>query len=157
MSITQRHSEIKSGKQALKAREQAFLTANEQLQGLQQYVQQAGDDELRIDQVERELFTQLLALGRSLLQAFVAGQGDGDVGAEVKLGERTLRRLEEPHSRRYLSIFGELSIARRVYAIRAGQKIEHAPLDKRLGLPEGEFSYVLEDWLQRLCVKESFT
>jgi hypothetical protein len=23
-------------------------------------------------------------------------------------------------------------------------------------LPEGEFSYVLEDWLQRLCVKESF-
>ncbi|MBI3839733.1 MAG: hypothetical protein HY288_17565 [Planctomycetia bacterium] len=29
-------------------------------------------------------------------------------------------------------------------------------LDERLGLPVGEFSYVLEDWLQRLCVKESF-
>ncbi len=29
-------------------------------------------------------------------------------------------------------------------------------LDARLGLPEGEFSYVLMDWLQRLCVKESF-
>jgi hypothetical protein len=29
-------------------------------------------------------------------------------------------------------------------------------LDERLGLPEGEISYVLGDWLQRLCVKESF-
>ena len=29
-------------------------------------------------------------------------------------------------------------------------------MDERLGLPAGEFSYVLEDWLQRLCVKESF-
>ena len=29
-------------------------------------------------------------------------------------------------------------------------------LDERLGLPAGEFSYVLEDWLERLCVKESF-
>ena len=43
-----------------------------------------------------------------------------------------------------------------MYAAREGQKIEHVPLDARLGLPEGEFSYVLMDWLQRLCVKESF-
>src|SRR5208283_1119913 len=25
-----------------------------------------------------------------------------------------------------------------------------------LGLPAGEFSYVLQDWLQRMCIKESF-
>jgi hypothetical protein len=55
-----------------------------------------------------------------------------------------------------LSVFGELLIKRRVYATREGQKVEQAPLDKRLGLPAGDFSYVLEDWLQRLCVKESF-
>jgi hypothetical protein len=30
------------------------------------------------------------------------------------------------------------------------------PLDERLGLPEGDFSYLLEDWSQRLCLKESF-
>src|SRR5262245_11525353 len=49
-----------------------------------------------------------------------------------------------------------MTIQRRVYARREGQKVEQAPLDVRLGLPAGEFSYVLEDWLQRLCVKESF-
>jgi hypothetical protein len=68
----------------------------------------------------------------------------------------TVRRLKSKHTRRYLSIFGELRIARFVYARREGQKIERALLDERLGLPAGEFSYVLEDWLQRLCVKESF-
>ena len=69
---------------------------------------------------------------------------------------RMVRRLKEPHVRRYLSIFGELFLHRRVYAEREKQQIERAPLDERLGLPAGEFSYVLEDWLQRLCLKESF-
>ena len=60
------------------------------------------------------------------------------------------------HDRRYLSIFGELTISRAVYGSREGQKIERVPLDERLGLPENSFSYVLEDWSQRLCLKESF-
>ncbi len=55
-----------------------------------------------------------------------------------------------------MSIFGELTIARAVYGSREGQRIEQVPLDERLGLPEGDFSYVLEDWSQRLCLKESF-
>lgn len=29
-------------------------------------------------------------------------------------------------------------------------------MDAALGLPEGDNSYVLEDWLQRLCVKEAY-
>ena len=86
----------------------------------------------------------------------IAAQGDGDAGPTLEQEDRTLRRSEQPHTRRYLSIFGELSISRWVYAQREGQAIEAAPLDARLSLPVGEFSYVLEDWLQRLCVKESF-
>src|SRR4029079_17954551 len=69
---------------------------------------------------------------------------------------RSARRLPERHDRRYVSIFGELTITRAVYGSREGQKIERVPLDERLGLPEGEFSYVLEDWGQRLCLKGSF-
>src|SRR6202011_5498751 len=69
---------------------------------------------------------------------------------------RTLRRLPNRHSRRYVSIFGELTVTRCVYGTREGQTIKAVPLDARLALPAGEFSYVLEDWQQRLCVKESF-
>ena len=58
----------------------------------------------------------------------------------------TVRRLPEHHDRRYVTIFGELTVSRAEYGTREGQKIERVPLDERLGLPEGDFSYVLEDW-----------
>lgn len=136
--------------------ERAFLKAQRQLREIEQFVDRAVTDGQRIDLVERGLMARLLEIGRTMLEGFVAAQGNGDTGKELPSGEHTVRRLDEPHTRRYLSIFGELRIRRYVYAVRAGQKIERCPLDERLGLPAGEFSYVLEDWLQRLCVKESF-
>lgn len=138
------------------SQERAFLKAQAQLQKMITFVEVAAANEQRIDQVERELFSRLLALGHSLLEAFVAAQGDGDMGPELPADDHLVRRLDEQRVRRYLSIFGELAIRRCVYARREGQAIERSPLDERLGLPAGEFSYVLEDWLQRLCVKESF-
>jgi hypothetical protein len=139
------------------APEQAALKAQQQFDALRDFVQQAAQDGQRIDAVERGLFRQLLGLGHTLLSAFVAAQGDGDLGLQAETpGGRTVRRLPERHDRRYVSIFGELTVARVVYGSREGQRIERVPLDERLGLPEGDFSYVLEDWSQRLCLKESF-
>jgi hypothetical protein len=137
--------------------EQATLKAREQFDGLLEFVRQAAQDEQRIDTVERGLMRQLLALGHALLSGFIAHQGDGDMGPETQTAAgQAARRLPQRHHRRYVSIFGELTIARVAYGTREGQKIERVPLDERLGLPEGEFSYVLEDWSQRLCLKESF-
>jgi hypothetical protein len=137
--------------------ELAALNPQAHFEQMLDFVRQAADDGLRIDSVERDLMRQLLALGYSLLCSFVASQGDGDVGPEVTTPEGdTARRLPERHDRRYMSIFGELTIPRVVYGTREGQKIEWVPLDERLGLPEGDFSYVLEDWGQRLCLKGSF-
>lgn len=137
--------------------EQASLKAQQQFDALRGFVDRAARDGQRIDTVERELFRQLLGLGHSLLSAFVAAQGDGDLGPQAETSDgRVARKLPERHDRRYVSIFGELTIARAVYGSREGQKIERVPLDERLGLPEGDFSYVLEDWSQRLCLKESF-
>jgi hypothetical protein len=137
--------------------EQTALKAQVQFDALRDYVQQAARDGQRIDTVERELFRQLLGLGHTLLSAFVAAQGDGDLGPQAEMaGGRPVRRLPERHDRRYVSIFGELTIDRVAYGTREGQKIERIPLDERLGLPEGDFSYVLEDRGQRLGLKGSF-
>lgn len=136
--------------------EQAFLKSREQLQSIEAYVEAASSQGERIDKVERELFSQLLLIGLTMLEGFIAAQGEGDAGPTLEQEGRPLRRSAKPHARRYLSIFGELTISRWVYAEREGQKIEAAPLDARLSLPADEFSYVLEDWQQRLCVKESF-
>ena len=137
-------------------KERLFLKAQNQLRGIIRLVEQAVEKGRRIDETERELFAELMSVGRTMLEGFVAAHGDGDVGQRTEHRGRRLRRLQVPHARRYLSIFGELRISRFVYAVREGQKVEFAPLDQQLGLPAGEFSYVLEDWQQRLCVQESY-
>jgi small-conductance mechanosensitive channel len=98
--------------------EQALLKAQEQLQAIQAYVEEASGQQERIDKVERSLFAQLLALGRTLLEGFVAAQGDGDVGPTLDHDECTRKRSADVQPRRYLSIFGELRIERFVYAER---------------------------------------
>jgi hypothetical protein len=139
------------------AQEQALLKAEKQFGALVDSLRQASSAGERMDRVERGLFKELLELGHTLLSSFVAAQGDGDVGetTTTPVGE-SCRRLPEPHERRYVSVFGELLIRRFVYGTREGQKIEYVPLDHRLGLPAGEFSYVYEDWVQRLCIQNSF-
>lgn len=136
-------------------KEQALLKAREMLSRLEQLIEDSAAEGRRIDLVERDLFAGVLQMAFELLSAFVLAEGDGDVGPTLEQDAKTLRRLEEPETRRYVSIFGELSILRRVYAERAKQQ-KRAPLDARLGLPASDFSYVLEDWLERLCVREAF-
>jgi hypothetical protein len=137
--------------------EQALLKGRDQFEQLVALIGQATDDGQRIDTVERNLMRGLLALGHTLLAAFIARHGDGDLGQTAQGDQgRTLNRLPETHDRRYVSIFGELTIPRVVYGTREGRKIERAPLDEQLGLPQSSFSYVLEDWSQRLCLKGSF-
>ena len=137
--------------------EQALLKTQTDLQELIAFARRAAADGLRIDRTERELMRRLLALGLNLLQLFIAEHGDGDLGEEIPAEDgHILRRLPKPHDCRYVSIFGELNITRVVYGSREGQAIERAPLDEQLGLPAGDFSYVLEDWAQRFCLKGSF-
>lgn len=153
------------------AQEREFLKARANLDRLIEIVQQAGKEHTRVDEVERSIFTELLSTGFHLCSAFVAAAGDGDMGETLEIpiagdgpppdegrapATRTLRRLEKPHTRSFVSIFGKLEITRYVYGTREGQKIEAIPLDAQLGLPAGDFSYLLEDWQQRMCVKESF-
>jgi len=137
--------------------EREFLKAQKCFAGLIATVQKAFEDGQRIDELERSVFAELLQLGLTLVAAFVAKHGDGNVGATTTdQSGNTCKRLPEKHTRPYKSVFGALTIERYVYGSREGQKIAAVPLDQRLGLPASDFSYLLEDWCQRLCIKEAF-
>ena len=90
------------------------------------------------------------------LSVYLAQQGPGDLGETLEHEGRTLKRLEQLHHRRYVSVFGPLQIPRTVYGTRETQKHEMVPLDARLNLPEGEFSHLLQDWDQAFCVQNSY-
>lgn len=136
--------------------ERMILKGQAQLDEMVAFVRKAAQDGRPIDQVERGLWSSLLALGHTLLTGYVEGVGPGDVGDTLVYEGRELRRLELAHDRRYVSVFGELSISRYVYGTRETQKHEVVPADALLGLPDSEFSYVLQDWDQSFCVEDSY-
>jgi len=136
--------------------EQAILKGEVQLQEMAALMRRASQEGQPIDEVERQLWQSVLSLGRTLLSGYVAGVGPGDVGPTLAFDGRELRRLEQMHERRYVSVFGELMIRRYVYGTRETQKHEAVPTDAVLGLPEGHFSHLLQEWDQAFCVQNSY-
>ena len=104
------------------AQEGRILKAQTQFDALIDFVRQASATGSAIDQVERSLWERLLAVGRVMLEGYVAGYGTGDLGPTVEHEGRTFRRLDELHDRRYVSVFGALTISRTVYGTRETQK-----------------------------------
>ena len=80
--------------------QEKHIKAQKKFDALLSWIGQAEDEGLRIDQVERGLFSRLLALGFVLLEAYVAKFGRGDAGETVEREGRTLRRSVGLHSRR---------------------------------------------------------
>ena len=124
--------------------EKSLLAAREEFEALLEYVQAAGRGGEAMHKVEGNLWEGMLRVGLATLEGFVEAQGKGDVGPRLELEDgRVVKRQEALHPRRYVSVFGELTITRAVYGKRKKQRFEAVPLDARLELPEGDFSYLL--------------
>ena len=120
-------------------------------------IEAAVRDGKPVHEVEKDVFQEALKIGRTCLGTFFTMVGDGDQGETVDSGDgQQWQRLEERHSRRYVSIFGTFNLERVVYGSREGQKLMFVPLDNRVQLPAGAYSYLLQDWSQGLCVESAF-
>src|SRR3954447_7042571 len=111
-------------------------------------LQDAADREQPIHQVEEIIFRDVLTMGLALLRSFLTASGDGDVGPMLTIPGETpdepphvLPRLDEPRSRTYLSVFGEVTIKRVGYG---ADRLDAAPLDARLHRPRRQYSHLLQ-------------
>ena len=129
-----------------------FWTLVERIQG-------AADQGQPIHQVEQIIFRDVLTMGLALLRSFLAASGDGDMGPTLAIpGEgpdqppQVLPRLDEPRSRPYLSVFGEVTIRRVGYG---ADRLDAAPLDARLHLPRRQYSHLLQKWLGAFVIDDA--
>ena len=127
-----------------------------QMGELEKFVRDAAREGLAAHDVELALFRRVMALGRSLLGAYFASQGSGDVGEHFVMPDgEILRRDPEPRDREYTTIFGSFTLTRAVYSEGPNQKLV-VPLDARLQLPESKFSQLLQSWDQLVATEQPY-
>jgi hypothetical protein len=107
--------------------------------------------------VEQSTKAMLLTMGKVAIDAFLAAQGDGDLGETVTTEDgRTLERSPSPQPRPLRTIFGEHEFTAYRYAENFKRGIDLRPIDARLSLPAGKCSHLLQDFSQMFCVEKAF-
>jgi hypothetical protein len=120
-------------------------------------LQRAAERGAAVHEVEETTWSGLIETGREMIVAYIHKQEEDVPRPEVIEHEgKTLQRLPEQRLRPYVSAFGPTPFWRDVYAQRETQRQEVVPLDAKLGMPEGNTSYLLQKWSGTKCVKESY-
>ena len=135
------------------------IKARQDLERMMDSVDQSLADGRRLDEFEPGMFSETMSMNRRLLQGAV-----DDLVQQVE--QSTPERIERAdlpdlirvrkRPRRLVTVFGELQIGGPGYAVREKQKVEHAPVDQQLGLPEGEFSYLFQNWCGQFFVRNAY-
>ena len=121
------------------------------------YARRAAEQGRPAHEVERGIWDQVLKLGREAFARFLTLNGTGDIGPQAVLPDgSSVRRLPTTHAREYRSVFGDFTLTRTCYGTRDGQEITLVPLDNRLQLPAGAYSYLLQQWNQTLGAESAF-
>ena len=107
--------------------------------------------------LERGVLGIVLELGRRCVDLFIRLQGNGDLGLTLATDEgKELHRSEEQVDRTIRTVFGVHTFSAYVYAPGPKKKIALRPIDARMGLPEGSYSYLLEEFSQYFCIEQAF-
>ena len=124
---------------------------------LQQFVDEAAADGDSLYETEKGILAKVLKMGHLAIDRLLQGQGDGDLGPMLQTKDGVeLHRSEAPLERPLRTVFGEHAFHAYVYAPGPKQKIALRPIDARLNLPAGKYSYLLEEFSQYFCVEHAF-
>ena len=119
----------------------------------ERYLERARRRRAGLGELERESTARSRQIARLELQAHLRSRGDGDVGDALVLeGPDGPLRLayKKRHTRRIVTIVGELTITRVGYAAPGRPSIH--PLDAELELPARSYSYEVQRHLARAAV-----
>ena len=112
-------------------------------------------EEFTAYQMEQDIFAKVMQIGLAAMKGYFAAKGTGDVGERLRLKDgRVASKAEAVCGRDYFSVFGKFKVPRTVY--RAFARPGVMPLDAQADLPERCYSYLLQEWMDHLSIRESF-
>jgi len=105
--------------------------------------------------MEKGIFSRILSIGLSAMKGYFAQKGTGDVGDVLELDdETTLKREKRLLWKNYFSVFGKFKVPRTSYRAEGVKAV--MPLDAQANLPERSYSYLLQEWMDLLSIRDSF-
>jgi len=105
--------------------------------------------------MEKGIFSRMMAIGRAAMKGYFAEKGSGEVGDVVQLPDgTTLKKEKRLHERNYFSVFGKLAVPRTCYRAKGVAGV--MPLDAQANLPQRSYSYLLQEWMDLLSIRDSF-
>ena len=106
--------------------------------------------------IEKAIFSRLMGIGLAAMKGYFAEKGTGDIGDVLQLDdETTLKREKRLLEKIYFSVFGKLSVPRACYRAKGVEGV--MPLDAQANLPERSYSYLLQEWMDLLSIRDSFS
>ena len=132
--------------------EDRFCKAAKAFSAVLEKLQQSAERGEAVHVVEEMSWNGLIEVGREMIAGYIEKQEEDIPRPEVIEHEgKKLHRLPERRVRSYVSAFGPTPFERDVYATRETQRQELVPLDAKLGMPEGNTSYLLHS---TLCIDQ---
>jgi hypothetical protein len=117
-------------------------------------IARAGEADASAADAERLIFSQLLAVGRRLMQQYVAALGTGDEGFRIQRGELEYQR-KVCREVTLLTVFGEVKVPRWLYYAPGGAG-RLAPTEATANLPARQASYFVQQLVGRLALEETY-
>ena len=89
------------------------------------------------------------------MKGYFAEKGTCDVGNVFELEDGTVLKKEKRLLwKNYFSVFGKFGVPRTCYRANGTQGV--MPLDAQANLSERSYSYLLQEWMDLLSIRDSF-
>lgn len=134
--------------------EKSILEGNMEIKALFQYVEDNAEN-LDAYQMEVGIKKYLNRIGVAAFKGYFAQKGTGDIGDTIKMEDGTVLKKESQFRQKTLfTSFGKLDVPRTCYRCKGKPGI--MPLDAQANLPEKSYSYVLQEYMDILCIRDPF-
>jgi hypothetical protein len=115
----------------------------------------APHQDASFDEIETQVRSVVLEIGRQLVEAIVSSRGTGYSGKVIKTPSGEKAKHVETRTRTIKTLMGPVEIRRAYYHIGKG-KGGYVPLDELLSLPEGQYSYAVQEQMSLYAIEDSY-
>ncbi len=135
------------------SKEQSILEGEFEVKELFKFVTE-NTEEFKAYDMEKSIFSRLMLIGQAALKCYFAQKGTGDVGPSLEINGVSLSRAAGLYGCDYFSVFGKVKVPRTCYRSEGYDGV--MPLDAQVDLPERCYSYLLQEWMDIMSIRETY-